>query len=419
LDLKVTEDPQLNPGQAPTVDLRPILASLYHDRFWILLCLLAGLVAGGVGWYLQGAMYHSVVTLSVSQPADQSVPVPVGNYRSLLENETVAIEAIKNAGLVHGSAPMSANWFLSRVLTIEEVRGTNLLRIHVRLADPVKAAAVANDVAQRSIALARKMHEDEGLSLRSRLESERDEALAKLRHADELALDFRRTNKVELLRTEVDAFIRQREALLDIQFELSAEKARAASATKERDARALKLTLERRIDQNPTLLEAARAQAGNDPSNLLGLGVKTEEFNTTYLELDAAIATSTARIAQLERQAKEILDASAAMRQAHTFEDLYSKESELAFLDADRALSRKVYEETALRYEQARLNVESRSAQMQVVDPARPSFDPVSWPLALWLTVGAVIGAALSLAVFVTGAVMRQYWLPTSGRSRA
>jgi uncharacterized protein involved in exopolysaccharide biosynthesis len=273
---------------------------------------------------------------------------------------------------------------------------------------------VANDVAQLAVGLAGQISQAEGTSLRGQLKAQRDEALQNLQRSEQLWLDFRRTHQVELLRTEVDSLIKEREALLKIEVELAAEKARSAAAAADQAARVPKLVLERRIDTDPTMVELARTQAGSDPRNLLGMGLKTEEFNPTFFRLDAEVALSRARIAQLERQRQGILDASNAVRAAGKIENLYSRELEVARLDGDRVLSRKVYEDVALRYEQARAVVASGSAQLQIVDPALPTDVPVSWSIVIWLAVGTLFGALLAIGLIVAGAIIKS---ATSGQA--
>src|SRR5262245_64861773 len=126
-------------------------------------------------------------------------------------------------------------------------------------------------------------------------------------------------------RIEVNSLISQRTNLLAIEVELASERARLAAATAEQSARSATLSLERRIDQDPTMLEAARTQGSADGKGLIGLGLKTEELNPTYLRLDSEVAMSRTRIAQLDKQRQAIFDASAAEIKSGKLSDLYLK----------------------------------------------------------------------------------------------
>ena len=74
---------------------------------------------------------------------------------------------------------------------------------------------------------------------------------------------------------------------------------------------------------------------------------------------------------------------------------LYGKETELARLETEFDLTKKVYTDVATRYEQARLQVVSRTAQLQLLDSALPPDRPVSprpvRDAAIAVTVGLIV----------------------------
>jgi uncharacterized protein involved in exopolysaccharide biosynthesis len=388
------------------LDLRPLLAALYAGRRWIVIGAVAGMLLGVAAWFIKGPTYQGFVTIAVSQPRSGPSTISTAGYRALFENYSVAAAAIQKAGLKHGGRPMTPEHFIRYVLSIHELRNTTLLQIQIRLPDPALAASVANDVADRAIQLGRSLSQQDGTSLRDQLKAQRDDALKALQKAEKDVLDFKQANRLELSRTDIDALIRQRQTLLAIEVDLASEKARVATATAEQKARDPKLSLDRRIDQDPTLLEAARAQ-GSDSRGLIGLGLKTEELNPTYLRLDSEVAMSKTRIAQLERQRQAIFEASEAERKGGKLSDLYMKEINLARLESDRTLASKVYEDITLRYENARVDATSGSAQLQITDPALPTERPVSWSVVVWMILGGLVGALVFPAFAVTAAVAR------------
>jgi len=399
----ISKDPQSG-DRTETFDIRPLLAAFHSGRRWLVIGAVVGMLVGVAAWLARGVTYQGVVTLAVSQPRTSTPTVTIASYRALFENYSIAVQAIKNAGLTRAGAPMTPERFLRYVLSVQERRNTSLIQIQIRLNDAELAANVANDVAGQAVLLARQLSVGEGTMLRDQLKVQRDDAWKSMQDAEKQLLDYKQANRLELLRTDVEALIRQRQNLLGIEVDLSSEKARVSAATTEQTARTPKLTLDRRIDQDPTMLEAARTQAG-DTRGLVGLGLKTEELNPTYLRLDSEVAMSRARIAQLERQRQAILDASGAEEKSGKLKELYLKEQGLAQLAADRDLARKVYEDIALRYEHARADATSGSAQLQIADPAMPIRTPVSWSIAVWLALGAFCGA-LVFPVWITGAVV-------------
>jgi uncharacterized protein involved in exopolysaccharide biosynthesis len=366
---------------------------------------LLGMGAGVLVWWLAGPTYESAVTLAVNQPRT-SPTISVTSYQTMFESSSIAAQVIEDIGLEYRSAPMTPERFLRRVLSVEQLRGTSLIRIAVRLPDPQLSARVANDVADKAVQLGEALTQAEGSSRRDQLNTQQDEAAKNLRNADDEFLKFKQAAKVELLRTEVEAMVQQRQGLLAIEVELAGEKARSAAATSEQGTREPRLSLDRRIDQDPTVMEAARAQAG-DARSLLGLGLKTEELNPTYLRLDSEVAMSRARIAQLERQRQTILDASKAADTAGKLAELYSVDLEIARLESARALARRVHDDISLRYEQARADVATGSAQLLITDPALPMVRPVSWSIWIWLALGAMAGAFGASSVLVTRAMAK------------
>jgi uncharacterized protein involved in exopolysaccharide biosynthesis len=387
------------------LDLRPLLRSLYDGRRWVIVGMAVGVLLGVVGWYVKGVTYQGVVTLAVNQPRSGVQTITTASYRALFENYSVAAAAIQKAGLTWGGAPMEPQRFVRYVMSVSERQNTNLIQIEIRLKDPQQAADVANDVSDRAIRLGRKLTQQDGVSLRDELKTQRDDALKILQSAEKAVLEYKQLNRLEMVRTEVDSLIRQRSTLLATEVELASERAKLAAATAEQSARSAKLLLERRIDQDPTMLEAARTQGGADGKGLIGLGLKTEELNPTYLRLDSEVAMSRTRVAQLEKQRQAIFDASAAEVKSGKLSDLYLKELELAKLDSERGLARKVYEDISLRYENARADATTGSAQLQVTDPAIPIRRPISWSVWVWMAIGALIGALVFPAIAVTRAL--------------
>jgi len=392
------------PGYDGTLDLRPFLQAIYLRRSRIALGFLVGLGLGAAGWGLLGRQYEAVVTLTINQPrVETAIAVNPANYRAMLENYSIAATAIKNASLDQGARAMTPRDFIRKVLSIEEIRGTNLLRIHVRLRDPETAARVANDVAKLAVDLNRRVNQEEGTSLRDQLQAQRTEAEERLRQAEQTLVAFEERSHLDVLKADVDGLLKQRATLPEVEGELSAERAGEAVSSTEQKARPPLLTLKRSIDSDTAMTEMAREHASGQA--LLGLGIRAEESNKVYQTIDEAVAKARSRIAQLEKERDYILSASKTMTDGGRLADYYNLQIEKARLEANVTLARKVYEDVALRYEQARVVVTSGSAQLQVVDAAVPSDVPVSWPIWVWLIFGAIVGIAVPI-MGIAGAVI-------------
>jgi uncharacterized protein involved in exopolysaccharide biosynthesis len=298
---------------------------------------------------------------------------------------------------------MTSQDFIRRVLTVEEVRGTNLLRIHVRLNDSELSARVANDVAKLAVDLNRRVNREEGTSLRDQLQAQRSEGEERLRQAEQALVVFEQRSNLDVLKADVLGMLKQRETLPGVEGNLSAARAGEAVSSREQRSRSPVLTLNRSIDNDPAMLEIARDRSpGQSP---LQFGLRSEESNRVYQTIDEELARSRARIAQLDEERKHIVASSNSMTEGGRLAEYYSLEIEKARLYANMALARKVYEDVALRYEQARVVVTSGSAQLQIVDTAVASDVPVSWPVSVWLILGAIGGLTLS-AMAICGVVL-------------
>lgn len=391
------------------VDLRPIIRTVVGSRLWILAGLVVGMGLGLAAWRFVGRQFEAVVTLTVNQPRSNVAgltPVTTATFRAMLENYTVTAEALKRSKLDSGLTAISPRDFIRDSLSVEEVRGTSLIRVHVRLNDATLAAKLANDLSELAVDLSRRVNQDEGTTLRDQLKGQATEAEQRLHEAERTLLEFRRANQVELLKTDVESALKQREKLLQVEADLSGEKAGLAAAEREQGSRKPIVTLNRTIDSDATLMEAARSQ-GLDFKGLMGLGLRNEVPSSVFERMDAEVALARTRVAQLEQQRQQILQSSAQIRDGGRLLALYDKEIQLSRLEADQALARKVYEDVAQRYEQARALVTSGSAQLQVVDKAVPTEDSVSWSAPVWIGLGALLGAASVLGLILLRAIGR------------
>jgi uncharacterized protein involved in exopolysaccharide biosynthesis len=393
--------------EAPTFDLRPFIRAVTAGSRWILLGLIVGLIGGASAWLASGRKYEAVVTLVVNPSRGmQQAGVPT-QFRALVENYSVVAEVLAAAGLDKGDGALTPRTFLERAMAVEDIRGTNLLRLRVRLKDPVQAAAIANDVARRAVLLSRSISEEEGATLRDQLKTVRDEALERLRTAETVLLTFKRANQVDFAKSQFASLLKSREDMVGVEIDLAAEQARVLAAEREQQSRPPTLSFKRSIESSPALTEAARTQTNGDLRGLLGLEVVNQESNPVFERIDGELALARAKVAELARKHQQLESLSAKSRTSGQAADLYEKVIELSRLEDDQKLSRRVYEDVAMRYEQARSLVTSASSQLQIVDAAIPSHDVVSWPIWIWLAIGAVAGVLLPAVSILTLTAVR------------
>jgi uncharacterized protein involved in exopolysaccharide biosynthesis len=246
------------------------------------------------------------------------------------------------------------------------------------------------------------MSQDEASRSRDDLQQQRDEARTRMEQASESLRKFREASQIELVRKDVDAMLNQRGELLSLLIQIESEKGKLAMAQQELATRARINTFKRSIDQEPALMESARKTI-DQTGNLLSLETRNEEVNPVYEALDTQIATTRTTLAGLERKKMQIVDVRKLdASQVARLTGLYQLEGELARKELDRDLSMAVYRQVATAYETARVQVASRSAQLEILDravpPDRPASRHVAWNGFLGLIAGAVlatVGAAI------------------------
>ena len=300
-------------------------------------------------------------------------------------------------------APVAADQF-GEVARVDQVAGTNLMQVRVRRADPELAAKVANALADRAIALNRRINQQEVVEARDYIKSQLDEASKRVADVQARFVDIQQRSQVDSLKKDAEVAIDLRSKLLELQADIEKERAFLARSETDLAASQRLVTTRRSIDRDPLLTEAARERAPG--TSLLGLGLSEEQVNEAHSALDKQAAESRAKLAGLEGQRKLLVDDKRLDRAILPILDkLYAGDVAVTRLKAEYEMVLKVYTDLALRYEDARIKVGGRGAQIQVVDTAvRPSQAlPRRTVTSAWLAGlgGALAACAVLLARYV------------------
>jgi uncharacterized protein involved in exopolysaccharide biosynthesis len=266
--------------------------------------------------------------------------------------------------------------FLNRVLSVEEVRNSSLIRLRVTLRDPVLAADVANRVSDLAVEGARRLSQAEAVQARDDLRVEVEDTRKQMENAAAALERFKNTAQVELAREDVKAMLEQRGKLLPLVVDIEAARARVGRWEAELAVQHRVDSLVKAIDSDPTLAQAART-TGQSESSLLRLQIKSEEVNQVYQHIEEQLAQGRADLASLESRRAELIGVRGLNAQQQSkLTALYHKESELARLTTEHDVGEKSYKEIAARYDVARVQVAGRSGQIQVIDRAIVSSVP-------------------------------------------
>ena len=389
------------PGRTPDeTNLGDYLALFWRFRAAIL----AATILGGATLFATSLVgpriYESTVTLAATQSkiGDGGQPMATtASFRPMIESLTTAAAVIREVGLDKPPDNMRPSDLLEAVISVSEVRGTNLITVKVGRADPAQAATIANSVADHAVKTARRVSASEASHARDQIKEQLDLALGRLDAADARLRDYKQQVRVEAVRKDVetllggpqvpafskdqpqgmsvDVFVQEpsgaRLGLLDLQVTIASEKARLSVMERELASRG-------RVDE-------------------------------VYRNLDAAAATTRSNLASLEKQRAEMLaQRKLAASTLSVLDHLYAIETELSRRQVERDLAEKIYRELSERFQEARLQVIGRSAEFVIIDPAVVADRPKSRQVARNTVVGALAGLCLGLAGLLAWDVMRR-----------
>ncbi len=348
------------------IDLSASVRVLWGSRLLILVgTLVAGVVAFGVASILP-RQYEVSVTLAVSQP-EEGNEVNTSGFATLLANRALAVQVIQEFRLDDQPHNLSPIEFVEK-LQMERVAQSDLLRIGLRLGDPRLLVDVANRFAEGAVELNRRLNQSEAVLRRDFIKTELDQAAERLSTAGSELLAYRGEAQVELAERDTDSLLSARRGLLNLLVRIESEKARLARAEEELATRERIMSVRRSIGDEPALMEGAR-QAGEE--SLLSLQMRSESLNPVYQQLDSQVADTRTRLSALEGERDELVgELKLGANQLSQLSDLYEKELQLERFETEHELALTAYRDLSTRYDQARVQVASRTAELQIVDPA-------------------------------------------------
>ena len=149
--------------------------------------------------------------------------------------------------------------------------------------------------------------------------------------------------------------------------------------------------VETKLETNSEELEALQSDVADKESRLEELERGFELARAEYMRLTETSRDGYEARLSVARTAEE----ETRQRLAELQAELYGREVRLGGLELEHRLTESIYGELVSEYEQARLRVAGRSAQLQVVDPAVPPRDPVSPRVPLNTLLALIAGGML------------------------
>ncbi len=402
---------------------------------WVLAASLIGALGAFAYATTRAVQYEAVTTLMVAYPttAAASAETSPQAFSVMVKNASLALELVQEIHLDQAPHSLTPQGFLERSLVVEPVAGTSVLQLRVRLQDPALAAEASRRFAQKVIALTRLLSQQEGSTVQEQLKGHLTAAASRLETSEKELLAFQQQAQVELLREDTQAMLDERGDLLKLVIAIESEKARLAAAEQEIKRQAPVLSVGRAVGSEEALrrLDArlnndappkaaaataeARRKAETGARDSLGerplgrdttadaesLDLTNPFVNPVYQTLDFQIASSRTRLAALEQERRQLVDVRKLGGDAFSrLSELYRRQIDLARLQTNFDLAKKVHSDLSVRFEESRTAVLGSSPQLQLVDPAITPDRPVSRRRGLLTVVGLLTGfLAMSLIV--------------------
>jgi len=414
------------PARAPIAD--------YLDAFaryrWLLIGgpILAGVVAYGVALLLP-PRFEATATLMVSASKTGDAVAPQSEartFRAFLENQSLADQVVKEFKLGAQPYGLTPQYFLDHSVDVRELRGTSLLTLSVTLRDASLAARVANAMAEKAVALSRSLEQSESVVARDVIKSQLDGSRDRLTQARSALETFQRQSQVDLLEKQNQVLIDQQSELQRLLVEIRGERAYLAQAERDlagqqpvRDVRrSVEIAPPNAADQRPGAdrdhadpdsatrrarlsRDAPRDRADVAAAPGLRDTVVDPYINPSYEVLQQDVHRARSRLAQLEHERDELLRGRSKDGQVPALTTYYARKAAENELKMQQELAQKVYVDVATRYEQARLQIASRSTQLQIVDTALVPDRKVFPREKLIASAAAVLGFSLIAAMIV------------------
>lgn len=331
----------------------------------------------------------------------------VATVRELVSTRAAVGRVVQQLGL--DRPPYALNTAtLGNLVRVDEVRNTPIVRVTARMQNPEMAASVANALAATAIDQLNKSNQKEVITTRDHVKTQRDQAAANLDELQARLTAFKRQSLIDWRKRDVVALLDQRQAYGVLLLSIEEDKAWIAKARAELATRQRLLTLNRSLDTQGTMADAARAKA------VAPLQMHEQQLDPVYSALESEIALRTAKLSSLETKRAELvrrygIDSAEQSKLAA----LYGAEIELARLEADHQIASTIYGELVKKYEDARLQVISRTSELQIIDPATPPESHVAPRPSLYVLIGALIGLIGSILIVTA----RVYFSPAPARA--
>ena len=209
MDPAVTSVRDPEPGAPFSYDPDEIQVQKWFVALWrgwgILLA--GGVLGAGLGLAAAATTrptYEAQATLLLAEPPDQTGVFSLPGVRTVLNSPSIANEIVQEFGLSNPPHSLSAQTFLSRAVTIEEIPNTYLVRVRLRLSDPQLAHRVAGRYGDKVVERVEGLWQEGVEARRTRIDRQLDLARTGLAEAEKALVSYRRQSGLNLMLRDVE-----------------------------------------------------------------------------------------------------------------------------------------------------------------------------------------------------------------------
>jgi uncharacterized protein involved in exopolysaccharide biosynthesis len=369
-------------------------------------------------------VYRATALLLITDPkisGNGGVRLPsIETYVGIIKSQTVAKEVLKKFSLDKPPHNLTFEDLIDGMISATPIKGTNLIRIEVEYTDPEKARDIANMVAVSAVELNKALNEDEAVKSRDFLKTQLDEASQALAKAEQELLAFKETAGIAKLRKDIEILLEEKRRIEIGIGEGEKERADPGLLGIDRaieEKNAVVEVLARRLENEKKILELSRSitddammqeiikETSNLPiSALLGIQVKNEQVNPLHQALEPILVEARSNLEGLKaKKAILVADLGGVEKQlADLQKELAQKEMKLENLTRTYELNKEIYKSLKQRFDEARIQVASKTQELKLVDSAIIPGNPIKPNKKMnVLTTGAVALLGLIILAFL------------------
>jgi capsular exopolysaccharide synthesis family protein len=436
---------------------------LFRGRWIIFLSFLTVVSLTAYLTHSMRPMYEAGTTILIEEPGGVdrtifdftspfNVQTAITNQVEVLKSRTLSEEVIRSLQLSpykdeleilrEQTAAGDAISFDSKVqrlresISVNQITDTDIIELKVVAHSSFEAAFLANAVAEEYYKQNLKASRGEVSEVRQFLEEQLDDIRYKLAQSEELLKEYKETQKMVALNTETAELVEQiaqfRAYYNTAETELSANLRRLDFLKKKLSDTKSNLVasiqdvtspiiqeFENEISQKYGLIASLKAKGapGTDVA-LQALEQEIEQIKNRQVEEARKIAASGVipldpirtnqqlvdRIIEVETEIKSLTAEAESWRNIiddadYTLEQVPEKELILARLTRDATLNEKIFLMLNEKYEESRISEAGKTANVRIIDPAKPPKAPFKPNKRLNIILGIILGLGLGVAV--------------------